>query len=402
MGDRILRAGCRGRDVLALQRELAAIGYSGGVDGVYGLITEAAVEDFQRQWRLRSDGAAGPATIGRLRAIGAGRGVRIYRARSSQSLEKAAERLGLRPDALRRQIGRLPNGIPAGAVFALPARLLLTIRGERAPAGIRSSGCLGPVLSFTAENGREEGESGRLEDCLPVIAADEETWRAWLARRANPAARIEEAIRRGAWPRWALDLPPFAWQRRGRLLHLLGELRQGMNAELWLILHWPARGEPPVHPSDLGRLGANVILDPGPAVFDLRRTAQIIRQAALGIDYRRILPVFKAGGILRRRGADDLILSTLDARGAARANRARLAWDGMKQAYLASWPEEGGRCQLSLLEERGLRARARLADRLDCGGIVLAGLDASVAAGSGPWPGEFVVLDNFGAASHIH
>lgn len=52
----------RGKDVQSVQRGLRTLGLPVRVDGIYGRNTEAAVEWFQRQRGIRSDGVLGPAT----------------------------------------------------------------------------------------------------------------------------------------------------------------------------------------------------------------------------------------------------------------------------------------------------------------------------------------------------
>ena len=51
-----------GDDVRALQTALAAKGFDGKVDGIYGPLTDARVRQFQIQAGLKSDGIVGPAT----------------------------------------------------------------------------------------------------------------------------------------------------------------------------------------------------------------------------------------------------------------------------------------------------------------------------------------------------
>jgi len=59
----LLYYGHRGDDVLRLQRELNSRGYYHFyLDGIYGLMTEKAVINFQIDHRLRIDGIAGPET----------------------------------------------------------------------------------------------------------------------------------------------------------------------------------------------------------------------------------------------------------------------------------------------------------------------------------------------------
>jgi peptidoglycan hydrolase-like protein with peptidoglycan-binding domain len=68
-----LALGARGPAVQELQLRLKALGlYSGGVDGSFGRVTEAAVRTFQRLEGLPVDGWAGPRTMSALRVATAG------------------------------------------------------------------------------------------------------------------------------------------------------------------------------------------------------------------------------------------------------------------------------------------------------------------------------------------
>ena len=68
LGTRLLQQGNRGWDVAALQFLLWRRGHSpGGVDGVFGPATGAALAAFQQGAGLAVDSVAGPATIGSLR-----------------------------------------------------------------------------------------------------------------------------------------------------------------------------------------------------------------------------------------------------------------------------------------------------------------------------------------------
>jgi peptidoglycan hydrolase-like protein with peptidoglycan-binding domain len=68
LGRRVMKQGARGWDVAALQFLLWRRGYSpGGVDGIFGPATHAAVAAYQRGAGLTVDGFAGPATISALR-----------------------------------------------------------------------------------------------------------------------------------------------------------------------------------------------------------------------------------------------------------------------------------------------------------------------------------------------
>ena len=70
-GERILRNGCVGEDVRALQAALITMGYScgsWGADGDFGDATEQAVRQFQRAHNCEVDGEAGPETLAALKA----------------------------------------------------------------------------------------------------------------------------------------------------------------------------------------------------------------------------------------------------------------------------------------------------------------------------------------------
>ncbi len=62
----VLRPGAKGKDVKELQEYLVALGYKLQVDGKYGKETTAAVKAFQQAQSLKTDGKAGPRTLGRI------------------------------------------------------------------------------------------------------------------------------------------------------------------------------------------------------------------------------------------------------------------------------------------------------------------------------------------------
>jgi hypothetical protein len=64
-----LRIGRSGERVAALQRALRGLGYTLMVDGDYGLATREIVSRFQEDQGLKANGAAGPATLGRIEAL---------------------------------------------------------------------------------------------------------------------------------------------------------------------------------------------------------------------------------------------------------------------------------------------------------------------------------------------
>ena len=64
---KIVRLGSKGNDARWLQYSLNEHGYRLIVDGVFGVKTDAAVRDFQKQNGLQIDGKVGPATLAALK-----------------------------------------------------------------------------------------------------------------------------------------------------------------------------------------------------------------------------------------------------------------------------------------------------------------------------------------------
>jgi peptidoglycan hydrolase-like protein with peptidoglycan-binding domain len=58
----ILRKGSQGQDVVRLQKRLNDLGFQLVVDGIFGPATEAAVRQYQKDYRLTVDGIVGPQT----------------------------------------------------------------------------------------------------------------------------------------------------------------------------------------------------------------------------------------------------------------------------------------------------------------------------------------------------
>lgn len=66
-GDRLLKVGSRGQEVVELQTKLNGLGFSvGNVDGIFGYRTKQGVVNFQKANYLAADGIVGPLTSGAL------------------------------------------------------------------------------------------------------------------------------------------------------------------------------------------------------------------------------------------------------------------------------------------------------------------------------------------------
>ncbi len=68
-GKRLLSVGMSGSDVLALQHDLTALGFSTPATGHFTVQTEQRLKAFQRRYGLSVDGVAGPSSIGTLKRL---------------------------------------------------------------------------------------------------------------------------------------------------------------------------------------------------------------------------------------------------------------------------------------------------------------------------------------------
>lgn len=177
LGDRLLflrRPMLRGEDVAELQGRLSQLGFDPGkVDGIFGLETEQAVIDFQRNRVLTEDGIAGPEVLTELRLLVRGKmragresvrerewlrtlpasvvGSRVFfdaacrtphearaawMAASSAAMELQAR--GGQPMLGRSADTRLPERVRAGRANRLGAELVVSfqVRGDGGPAAV--------------------------------------------------------------------------------------------------------------------------------------------------------------------------------------------------------------------------------------------------------------------------
>ena len=138
-----LAKGDEGEDVRALQERLRVAGfYYGNATGIFGPITEESVKRFQDSYKLSVDGIAGPATLGKLPAIGIGDGEETPK----KVVNRDKLRVGDRGESVRIvqeqliQAGYLegePNGYygpyTANAVKRFQAANFLTASGVAGP-----------------------------------------------------------------------------------------------------------------------------------------------------------------------------------------------------------------------------------------------------------------------------
>lgn len=127
----MLKQGSTGQDVLQLQRQLQALGYSIVADGKFGPATSSAVREFQRSMGLRQDGIAGPQTLSAIVArrqqldlIRSG----IYIVERGDSISSIASRLGFSADDLA-QANRMSvqQRLYIGQAIRLPSRVATSL-----------------------------------------------------------------------------------------------------------------------------------------------------------------------------------------------------------------------------------------------------------------------------------
>lgn len=163
LGDRPLRLSqprVRGDDVRHLQSCLNALGFSAGKhDGIFGLQTETALRDFQRNLAIDEDGIAGHETIhalGRLRLMirpGLGPRIREREARRARPTGLPGKRIAIDPGHGGEDPGAGgPSGeTEAELAFRLAARVAQLLESEGAQTMLTRGPNEGPDESARAQ-----------------------------------------------------------------------------------------------------------------------------------------------------------------------------------------------------------------------------------------------------------
>lgn len=123
LGDRLLylrQPMLRGDDVAALQRHLGALGFDAGrVDGIFGVDTKVALDEFQRNAGLTVDGVCGRDTVRALERLSARRGDR-----EPVAAVREVERLRQAPRTLEGKRVAVGHGGGLHAAVTAAARFL--------------------------------------------------------------------------------------------------------------------------------------------------------------------------------------------------------------------------------------------------------------------------------------
>ncbi len=128
----VLSSGAHSATVQALQQELVRLrDYSGAVDGQYGPLTAAAVSRFEQQQGLSSDGAAGPAVLGRIV--------------SSVASHAPELREGAQGAAVKDLQGLLQaDGVPVSVDGQFGSATTAAVEALQSTRGITADGIVGP------------------------------------------------------------------------------------------------------------------------------------------------------------------------------------------------------------------------------------------------------------------
>jgi N-acetylmuramoyl-L-alanine amidase len=176
LGDRLLYRRMpmqRGDDVAELQRRLSALGFdTGRVDGIFGARTERALQDFQRNVAITTDGVCGPQTLAALERLGAVGG------RTSEPVAVVREREALR--ARRTLAGTAVAVGHGGGAEALSAAVVRAL-GD---AGAKAFALHHPDGSVQAAEANEAG----VDVYLGVAAADASLLAYWAGYEVESAA----------------------------------------------------------------------------------------------------------------------------------------------------------------------------------------------------------------------
>lgn len=117
-----LRQGVRGPEVIQVQEWLITLGYlSGEPTGYFGELTSKAVQSFQKEHQLRSDGVVGDRTLKVMREAVHHHFMRSYKVSDGETADEIAERFNISATELLSYNGLQPeSGLAPGQVLHIP------------------------------------------------------------------------------------------------------------------------------------------------------------------------------------------------------------------------------------------------------------------------------------------
>ena len=248
-----LRRGDRGEPVRLLQEKLAALGYEPGpADGIFGYVTEDALLAFQREYRLRPDGIAGPEVWNALASDLPRRRV-VHVVKEGERLADIAEFHGLSVHALRRMNHiRSARRLRPGDRLVIRSSYVLAQVSQGVSPRVLERGILAQRRLITAlasppleidPAGEPAGPSPE-EEAFSVLAR-EGGWTLFLAARGAGLPLAEVMCRRNGFQRLrdglcgaversgargvVLELGPVPAGRGGRVVAAVSRLSQALS-----------------------------------------------------------------------------------------------------------------------------------------------------------------------------
>lgn len=246
LGSRVLREGCRGEDVLELQTMLEKAGfYFGPLDGIYGVLTEEAVNLAERTFHLPIDGKAGIRVIWALKQLSDKLGRLIYTVKSGENLEMISQKFDVSPKAWVTIAGQ---GSPRKRIFPgmkllLPEKILLTWQCQRIKwIPVLSSGNLVPGGMMTSEGklDLDENYDVALKTDYLVIDVRSEVFEKVVTSKSLKKGLLNE-FKKMAKFKWGLDLRNIPLNQLGKWRSLLKELLavSGRSKLIFVIVSIP-------------------------------------------------------------------------------------------------------------------------------------------------------------------
>lgn len=159
--------GSAGSDVMTLQNRLEELGYAtGGVDGIFGNQTEAAVIAFQRANGLYADGIVGPLTVAALKSSSAVRGGSSNPAnQSSNNASAGSTARELRRGMTGSDVQLLQSALDSlgfatgGADGDFGAKTEAAVKAFQTAKGLLADGIVGPI-TLAALSGAVSADQG--------------------------------------------------------------------------------------------------------------------------------------------------------------------------------------------------------------------------------------------------
>lgn len=209
LGERVLRRGMQGKDVRELQTLLAESGfYFEAPDGEFGVLTQEAVRLFQKNFRLKIDGIAGPAFCQALRRLAARTGRIVYTVKKGERLDKISREFGVTPLAWqsiprRNSIKRLYPGMK----LLVYEKTLFIWESKAGKTGSRKriTGQIDSRLQVDAQGELQLPPEALKPEGYYLVTVEPEAWESCFTSKKF-SHQLAESLKKLLGYQWGLDL----------------------------------------------------------------------------------------------------------------------------------------------------------------------------------------------------